>query len=240
MRDGGRRMAAPDSDSLLGLGIYSVPDAAHLTGIEAATLHRWLRGYHYARHGAKIPSDRVIHGELPTLDRTFAMSFLDLQEARCLQEFRKRQIGWKRLRDVHEKARIALGTNHPFSTGQFKTVGREIMRDFADEHGDQVLLDIARDQTAFREFLQPYLRGLRFIGNFPALWFPLESSARVVIDPKRSFGRPVVSKRGVPTSVLARSYKVEKSYERVARWYEVDLPSVKDAVAYEKRLARAA
>jgi uncharacterized protein (DUF433 family) len=232
-------MAAPDS--LLGLGIYSVPDAAYLTGIEAATLHRWLRGYRYTIHGAKRLSERVIYGEIPPMDHTFAMSFLDLQEARCLEEFRKRRIGWKRLREMHDKARLALNTNHPFSTGQFKTLGRDIMRDFADEHGDRVLLDIARDQTAFRDFLQPYLRGLKFIDNVATFWFPLDNSNRVVIDPKRAFGRPVVSKRGVPTSVLARSYKVEKSYERVARWYEVDLPSVKDAVEYERRLlARAA
>jgi uncharacterized protein (DUF433 family) len=233
-------MAATLKHTLLGRGIYSVPDVARLTQIEPGTLHRWLRGYHFTHQGAKVFSGRVIFGEIEPIHDSFAMSFLDLQEARCLQEFRKRHIGWKRLREVHEKARLALDTDHPFSTGQFKTVGRDIVRDFADEHGDHVLLDVARDQTAFREFLEPYLRGLKFIGDFPALWFPLENSRRVVVDPKRAFGHPVVSKRGVPTLVLSRSYKAEKSYERVARWYEVDVPSVRDAVEYENQLARAA
>src|SRR5262249_52740446 len=159
---------------------------------------RWLRGYHFGLRGA-LPtfSAPIIVGELPVIDDVIALSFLDLQEARCLEEFRKRGVGWKMLRDMHLKARAALRTDHPFSTGQFKTVGRRIMRDFATETGDAILLDLAKDQASFRELLQPYLRGLEFLPNsaFPARWYPMAGTKRVVIDPRRSFGHPIVAKR---------------------------------------------
>lgn len=226
---------------LLGRGIYPVPEAARLTGISSQRLRRWLRGYHFSSEGAVAPSfsPKVIVGELPILKDVLALSFLDLQEARCLEEFRKRGVGWKTLREAHAKACKALRTDHPFSTGQFKTVGRRIMWEMGTASGDAILLDLAKDQSTFRGFLQPYLRGLEFLpdSRFPARWFPMAGTKRVVLDPKRAFGRPIVAKRGVLTSILAQAYKAEGSYDKVARWYEVDVRSVKDAVEYERDLA---
>jgi uncharacterized protein (DUF433 family) len=46
-------------------------------------------------------------------------------------------------------------------------------------------------------------------------WFPLGKNRRVVVDPGRSFGRPI-SLEGVPTAVLASALKAEKSAEDVA------------------------
>ena len=224
-------------NELLGRGIYSVPDASRLIRISASRLRRWLRGYEYRQDGARRHSPRVIHGELPVIDDALALSFLDLQEARCLNEFRTRGVGWAALREAHEAARTVMKTEHPFSTGQFKTVGRRIMWDFATENGEDVLLDLAKNQTTFREVLRPYLRGLEFLANFPVRWYPLDGSKRVVVDPKRGFGRPIVTKRGVPTSILSRAYKAEHSVEKVARWYDVDPRSVRDAVRFEHALA---
>lgn len=224
-------------DELLGRGIYSVPDAARLAGISASRLRRWLRGYHFSHAGDEHRSRPVVHGELPIMDHALALSFLDLQEARCIDEFRKRGVGWVALREAHEKAERELDTRHPFSTGQFKTAGRRIMWDFATERGDPVLMDLAKNQLAFRQVLARYLRGLEFLRDVPVRWFPLLGSKRVVIDPKRAFGHPIVAKRGVPTSILSRAYKAEGSIEKVAHWYEVDVRSVRDAVRYENDLA---
>jgi len=232
-------MSDRSTTPLLGRGIYTVPEAARLGRIPPASIRRWLRGYYFTKDGAKVFSEKVIRGELPIIDDTLALSFLDLLEARCLHAFRARGVGWRTLREAHGKAREAMDTDHPFSTGQFKTVGRRVMRDFATENGDPMLLDIVRQQPAFREFLRPYLRGLDFLpgAQFPARWFPLDGTKRVVIDPARAFGHPIVSERGVLTSILARAYAAEGSYDKVARWYEVDVRSVKDAVEYEHALA---
>jgi uncharacterized protein (DUF433 family) len=49
----------------------------------------------------------------------------------------------------------------------------------------------------------------------------------------RSFGQPIVSREGVPTSILAQAFEIEQSVEVVADWYEVDPVSVQDAIAFE-------
>jgi uncharacterized protein (DUF433 family) len=101
---------------------------------------------------------------------------------------------------------------------------------------DAALENIISSQLVFKRVLAPYLRGLEFDQDIAARWFP-STNRRIVIDPARSFGQPVVEKEGVPTSVLARSYKAEQSLKRVARWYDVDVRSVRAAVEFERRLA---
>jgi uncharacterized protein (DUF433 family) len=58
----------------------------------------------------------------------------------------------------------------------------------------------------------------------------------VLVDPGRSFGRPIVS-RGVPTEVLADAAKLEGSIDAVAALYEVPKAEVRSALIFEQRLA---
>ncbi len=60
---------------------------------------------------------------------------------------------------------------------------------------------------------------------------------RVVLDPQRAFGQPIVTKEGVPTTTLAEAIAVEGTVDRVARIYDVGPDSVRDAIRFEKTLA---
>ena len=221
----------------LGRGIYTVPEAARMVRIPSARLRRWFRGYKFAHAGSPREMPVVIRGELPIIGGSLALSFLDLQEARCVQEFRARRVGWPALRRAHAKACTLLGTGHPFSTGQFVSAGREIMWESARREKDPILLELSKDQFSFDRVLKGYLQPLKFAENHPVLWYPLDDSERVVIDPKRSFGAPIVTPRGVPTAILARAVRAEESVSLVAEWYAVDIPCVEDAVRYEQLLA---
>jgi len=223
--------------SLIGLGVYSINDASRLTRIGQRRLRRWFSGYEFKLKGERVTSERVLAGELPIMDGNLALSFLDLQEARCIAEFRRRRVGWKALRRAHQQGQRELETTHPFCSGRFKNIGRTMMYDAGTREHDDILLDIARNQTSFRSVLSPYLHGLEFLNDKPVLWFPLNRSTRVVIDPRRSFGVPIVRSEGVQTGILDRSYRAEGSLRRVSKWYEVDIRDVKDAVRFEESLA---
>lgn len=223
---------------LLGRGIYSVPEAARITDVSTARIRRWLLGYTYA--GGIRHSRPVFVGQLPVVGGQHALSFRDLIEVRFVDAFLRADVSWKTLRAAHEKARAIVGSNHPFATGRFKTAGRAILLDTDEEEQDAALLDLIKDQWVFKRFINPYLRGLDFEEDgHAARWFPLATSGsrRIVIDPRRSFGQPIVARYGVPTRTLADAYAVEQSIAKVARWFEVDPKDVKDAVAYEAKLA---
>jgi hypothetical protein len=70
-----------------------------------------------------------------------------------------------------------------------------------------------------------------------ARWFPLGISRKsVVIDPARSFGRPITSV-GIPTEVPNKAAIVEGSIAKVVQLYNVSTAEVRHAATFEKRLA---
>ena len=142
---------------------------------------------------------------------------------------------------VREKAAcIYPAASHPFCTKQFVTDGQRIFADVHQETREMTLLEIATDQHVFSEVTKPFLRQLQFKEDKTILekWWPMGTDRQIVLDPKKNFGQPTVFREGISTRVLAESYRANnESLEDVARWYEIDPVSVKDAVEYEQSLA---
>lgn len=221
---------------LLDVGLYTLPEAAHLTGVPSASIRRWTLGYHFVHGGARRWSPALVRPKLHLIEGTPAVTFLDLQELRFLHAFRTHGMSWHWLRIYHDKATERVGHDRPFSTGKFKSFGRSILMEVATSARGTVLEDVVSSQLGFRKVIGPFLRGVIFDNDIAVRWFP-RPDKRVVVDPSRSFGQPVVTREGVPTNVLARSYRAERSMDRVARWYDVDIRSVRAAVEFERRLA---
>lgn len=224
---------------LLGVGIYTVPEAARITKVRPARIRRWLRGYEFRSPGGTRTSPAVWEPELPEVEGSLALGFRDLIEVRFVDAFRSHGVSWKTLRLAAERASEILQDTHPFSTKRFKTDGRRIFAELVSETGEELLLDLVKSQYGFRQVIGPHLyEGLEFDDSRGAVrWYPLPGSRRVVIDPAISFGQPVVHPESVPTAILAKAAQVEPSIDRVARWYEVDPQAVRDAVDYEEQLA---
>lgn len=234
-----RNMAAAIG-TLLGVGIYSVPDASRLTGVSPQRIRRWLRGYTFVSCGSRHTSPPVWQPELPEIDDRLALGFRDLMEVRFVDAFIQRGVTWQTLRRAAEKAQQMFGCTHPFSMQRFRTDGHAVFVELVQQAGDDpVLVDLARNQLVFRQVLASHLyRGLEFSEEDAVIrWWPLPRSRRVVIDPQRSFGQPIVTREGVPTAVLACAVATEDSVDKVASWFEVETASVRAAVQFEEKLA---
>lgn len=229
---------------LIGVGLYAIPEAAHLTGVSAARIRRWVRGYsrHYGERIREIGP--VWTADLPEIDGKLALTFLDLMEVRFVDAFLTEGVSWATLRRVVEEARQMLDTGHPFATRRFVTDGRTIFAEIGRKTHSSKLLDLTRNQFAFRRIISPSLKlGLEFApdNRTVARWWPLGERKFVVLDPQRSFGRPIVNEGSVPTSILAAAVRAEdgeaEAVPRVAKWYGVAPKAVAAAVEYEQRLA---
>jgi len=230
--------------SLLGIGVYTVPEAARLTGVSAPRIRRWLTGYTFTSRATQRSSAPVWQRQVVSSSGELVLSFRDLLEVRFVDAFRRHGVRWKVIRLAAERAAEIIEDSHPFSTRRFKTDGRSIFADIVQETGEESLLDLARSQYELKAIVEPFLfEGLEFseISGAPVRWWPLGLDRRVVIDPERSFGQPIVTPESVPTSILAKAVKAEEgSIDSVARWYLVHPKAVKDAVELETRLAAAA
>jgi uncharacterized protein (DUF433 family) len=241
------RNSAP-IDPVLGRGVYGAPEALRLINfrrqyeyssstISRQTVARWLRGYDYVRDGVKHHSAPLWEPDYTNEDDTIELSFRDLIEVRFVKAFRDLGLGLPTIRECFARAVEEVKDKRPFSTSKFRTDGKTIFLEIIDGVREGELLDLKRRQGAFHRFVAPSLHDLEFDADIVARWYPLGKAHKIVIDPARAFGRPIVVSGGVPTEVLRDAVEAEGSEEKVARSYAVPLGAVREAVAFQQRLA---
>lgn len=222
-----------DRLAFVGRGVYSVPEAARLTGVSRTRITRWIRGYVHGAEGARRRSPRVWTSDLPPIGAALALSFKDLMEVRFLAAFRDAGVSWKTLRETHRAASAQLHSDHPFSTARFRTDGREIFLDLTASSRERGVVEIRTRQAYFDEIVRPMFQGLEIADGELRRWWPLGTQRSVVLDPERSFGAPIV-REGVATRIIA-SASAANSAAEIARWYEISRASVRDALEFETR-----
>lgn len=228
-----------DSSELVGIGLYTVREAALLTDTSTRSVRRWVSGYIYRRGDVVRKVEPVWTPQILAIDDTVALGFLDLMELRFVTAFRRYGVSWKIIRAAAARAREMFERDHPFSAERFRTDGRRIFAEILEDSRDERLFDLVRDQYAFHNVVTPSLyASLEFSEHDEVLrWFPLYPRQTVVVDPARAFGRPISAAEGVPTELLARAVEMEGSESAVSKWFDVSPASVRAAVAFESRLA---
>ena len=227
----------------IGRGVYDLAEAEQLTKVPKQRIKRWSVGYDYRYKGELRHTPAIIATTLPHENGTPILDFSDLLEVRFLNAFKEHGVSLKAIRIAAQHAKELLGRHHPFSTRIFKTGGQtilaEVVRETEGETADKHLIDLVKNQYVFREIISPSLyAGFDFNElEEPFRWWPLGKGRRVVLDPQRAFGAPIVVESGVPTRILYNSMKAEQSLEFVADLYEVKRQEVIDAVEFEERLA---
>lgn len=230
----------------LGTGLYAIPEAARLSRVSAARIRRWIKGYGWSRgkdtNRHKHHSPPVWRPDVAPIDGAQALSFRDLVELRFVDAFLRAGVSWKRLRAVAEEASKRFETTHPFSTRRFVTDGRTIYDQVRREAGD-TLEDLQTHQFAFRRVISPTLQGgLEFSDTGTALrWWPEpgRGDRLIVVDPRRSFGQPVIDAANIPTGVVAAAVKADGE-RKTADWFGLTLKSVRAAVKFEASLKKSA
>lgn len=222
----------------LGLGFYSVADAARLLRIPALNIRRWLAGYSYSKAGQSHHMAALWTPDLPRADGHIELSFRDLIELRFVKAFVGAGVGLLAIRNCLDYAREVVGSDRPFSTSRFRTDGRTIFLESAGD--DQArLLDLKRHQFAFKNMVERTFKDLDLEHDEVARWRPFHGKMSIVVDPERSFGQPIAAKTGVPTIALADSVEAEGSIERTASIFDIPVSVVRDAVRFEQELRAA-
>lgn len=227
-----------NAHQLLGVGVYTVADASRLTKIPRQRIQRWIDGNPRNYRGQDRLDPPLITKQLPKLDGETVIGFLNLMELRFIDAFRRHNVSLQAIRMASRKAAERFGDDHPLCSRRFFTDGKTIFADVAYDTGEQELLDLVKDQYAFRSVLQPYLeKGLEFAGDDLVRWRPAMGGGKVVLDPDRSFGQPITEGDGVPTSRLYEAFCAGDSLASIARWYQISETVVSAAIDYERDLA---
>jgi uncharacterized protein (DUF433 family) len=214
------------------LPTYTVAEASHYLTIPAATVSSWVFGTSHFKNVIDLPVKDVR-----------LLSFLNLAEIHVLRALRVHHgVKLPAIRKALEFVGAKYGWKRPLVRQEFRTDGVGL---FIDHYGK--LVEASADgQMAMREVLEAHLARLDWENKVVARLYPFtrqgaaEAPKTVFIDPRFSFGRPILTKSHIATAVIAERYKAGESIEELAADYDCSPLEIEEGVRCELRLAAAA
>lgn len=225
------------------LPVYPLSEVAHFLWMPHRKLYRWSAGY--TLDGKRQPAIIQIADRKQLL-----LSFNNLAELHILSALRNEDVSLQRVRQAIAYLRKEFDEErHPLLSTDLSTDGANV---FIEKFGQ--LVNISRHgQVAFREILEAHLRRIDRDPNSGTVLrlFPFVKAVRsaqdavgqarlVAIDPRVSFGRPVIAGTRVPTTELAGRWSAGETIAEIAEDFGLDAGLVEDAIRYERADRRVA
>jgi hypothetical protein len=215
------------TDDAISQRIFTTIEAARIVGVPAASARRWLAGYSYAYKGEKRARGPRLGPSAGEVEGVLLMSFLDLVEVQMAVNFRRRGVAWPRIEKAAELFRAEWGSSHPFALQRFRSDGRAVLAEFGKQTGDPHVIEIGTNQLVFDALIERSLFDVldfREDGTPWRLWLGGRNS-KVLVDPTRAFGRPIIDANGIPVRTLVEAYAAnDNNTDRAARWFDVRRP----------------
>ncbi len=218
---------------------YGLAEAAEYLRLPLSTLRAWLLGQPYRDAGGSPKFFRPVVEIADRKERR--LSFINLVEAFVLAGIRREhEIPLPKVRRAVDYLRRTFKTRRPLAEEQFETDGVDLFVEKmgaligATQEGQMQLRDIIRAR------LQRVHRDPKGIPEKIVLFQGPRSaprSADVVIDPRLSFGRPVLDQLGVRTAILAERFDAGDDIDVLAREYEASPEAIQNAIRCERRAA---
>lgn len=215
------------------LPAYGVAEAAHYLQIPETTLRSWVLGRHYRTE----EGEQFFKPLIDLADREqHVLSFFNLVEAHVLNALRrKHKISPAKVRLALDYLQEHFPSQHPLADREFETDGSNL---FLQRYG--ALINLSESgQLAMRNLLKEHLRriGRDAAGRAAKLYLFTARPKAVVVDPRISFGRPVIAGTGIPTRVVAQRFKGGDSIELLAKDYGRTPEEIQEAIRCEQREA---
>lgn len=216
---------------------YPIFEASRYLRIPVGTLRSWLLGRSYQVKGIKKFSKPLIELQNPSIKQ---LSFTNLVEAHVLRVMRlEYQIAFSKVRTALDFVERDFELPHPLVRAEFQTDGVNLFLDSG------MLINASQaGQFAIRQTLENYLQRIELDeAGLAVKLFPLtrlreeEDPKAVVIDPRISFGRPVLVGTGIPTFILAERYKAGESIDELVEDYGCNRLQIEEAIRCELPLA---
>jgi uncharacterized protein (DUF433 family) len=204
-----------------------------------ATLRSWVAGRLYPVAGRLKRSQPLIHLDDPKHEY---LSFINLVEAHVLAAIRRRHgVKLPKVRNALDYVRRQFKVEHALVDQTFQTDGLDL---FVERYGE--LINASREgQRAMKEIIGTYLERIgRDAKGLPIKLYPFTRDTQaeaapasdprvVVMNPKISFGRPVIDGTGVPVSSIYERYRAGDSVANLAQDFQLEIGAIEEAIRCE-------
>lgn len=221
--------------SILSTGIYTLPDTARILGLSLPKLRRWLKNSEAgvvedapARYGITAFGIEGTGSEKH-------MDFLSLIELYTVVRLRELRVSFTTIQRAREDLAKRLKVKHPFATQTLFVDGAKLLTE-----NDNLHYELGTNgQITIRKILEPFWERVDFETTtlLAEQFHPQGRDKHVVVDPRRSFGRPVVSDTSITTEALASLYRGGESVEALTQQFDLNVDEVRDALEFEHCIA---
>ena len=213
------------------LPAYQISTAARYVGVHPSTVSAW-----HTRRDPVLPGR--VQGQ--------ALSYLELIEVAFVAFFRKLGVSMSRIREARAYVAQVLGKEYPFAEYRFKSEGMNVLMEFSqfasdpsfakliavpDTDPDKIVVASMHGQLAWEQLMGSKFAEFDYEFELALRWHPATYESAVVIDPRYSFGAPVVN--GLPTWVVKGRYDAQESIDEIVEEFGIPRESVLDALNFE-------
>lgn len=219
-------MSNSDQIDVRYLPAYNVLEAAYYLRLPRSTVRSWI--------GKQKGFEPLI---VPAQQEPFVnLSFINLVEIYVLASIRREhKLSMPKVRKGLNFISKKFPSDNPLAEKDFETDGLTF---FLNEAG--VTYDTSSGQMILADIVKQYMQriGRDDQGN-PTLLYPFSREGKpnepkiILIDPKISFGRPVLSGTRIPVEIIAERYRAGESIPELVEDYECAEEHIKEAIRYE-------
>ena len=210
---------------------YGLAEAARYLKLPTTTLRSWVVGRNYPRLDGKGRFEPLI--QLAD-EKNRLLSFGNLVEAYVLRALRQEHgVSIKDVRAALEYAQQEFHIDRLLLKPDLRTGAGEL---FLRRYGE--LINLSRSgQLALRKVLEAHLKRVEWDKELASRLYPyfgVDDEKLIAIDPAIGFGRPVLIRKGISTSVIADRVDAGESVEVLAEDYDLKPGEVEMAIMYER------
>jgi uncharacterized protein (DUF433 family) len=221
---------APRTDPRFDHGIFSLSETAKYLGVADRTMYNWGRG---TRDGAN-PLITV----QPANGHWIEVPFIGFAEAFALTALRRAGVSLQRIRPAVEALKREIGLDHALASRNLATDGVDVLYRYAGDEPDHTVVHTKQKQ--FRKAVEDYLRPISYGSDDFAerVWLPIYGRAKVVVDPAKAFGHPILASGKARVEDIAERFAAGESIDAIARDFRVSAEDVEDVIRVEALAAR--
>lgn len=211
-------------------GILSVREASKYLGTRERTLHNWARGT-----GAAEPVITAVKDGKEVL-----LPFVGFAEAYALTALRRAGVSMQEIRPAVADLEREVGIAHALASRNLSTDGVRVLYKYAGDDPDHTV--VRTKQKQFRKVVEEYLSPIHYgdDGWADRITLPLYEHARVVVDPQKAFGHPLLASGLARVEDIADRFAAGESIDDIASDFRISRAEVEDVIRVETLACRAA
>ncbi len=216
-----------DQEITLHSGIYTLPDAALILRISLSKLRRWV-----------VASEGVSGGMLRSwgAGRGRAFDFNELIESYTIYSLRNLGVSMPKIKLAHKKLSAHFQTDFPFAKKGMLSDRKEVLFEIDND----TILNVSHQiQSEFRDLVIPFCVKIEFDDetDIARKFWPLGRSRNIVVDPRHSFGRPVIAGTNIPSEIIYGMKRGGEDVANTAFQYDISEEAVLDAIDFHQMAA---